>query len=119
MTKDKPTSTAKSSQKQKVSAHNVRQWLRDIYYVVWSLVGLVLLVAVIAATFTNNSLLNMVAPQTEQPASAQQMPEQAGPTQEQLDCVSKEVGKDRFVELEQGAPAKEDETAVIQACLTQ
>lgn len=119
MVKTQSTSTTETQSK-KPSAQSVRQWLRDAYYAIWSLVGLVLLVAAIVATFSSMSLIDMLSGTSaaDQPP-AQQAPEQTGPTPDQLDCIGDEVGEERLAELEQGAPAKDDETVAIQECLAQ
>lgn len=97
--------------------------VKNVGITAWSLVGVLILVLASIAIFGSGSWvenLNIASEkQTEQqPAPAQQQPQQPQqPTQEQLSCVSDELGEERFTELQQGGQPTQEETTLIQECL--
>jgi type VI protein secretion system component VasK len=121
-TTKKPATTKATEKKVKKVRDftNARKWLRDAYYAVWTVVGLLIIGAAAYAYISNTSFLNVVQrppAQTEQTAAPQ--PQASQPTQQQLDCISKEVGQERFDQLNQGQAADQDEAVIIQNCLAQ
>lgn len=122
--KNKNSQTTNKAKPERNVTHLSEQ-LKALYYAVWSVVGLTLLILISVAVFGSDSWvenLNITevaqAPeqtQTQQPQAQPQQPPQ--PTEEQLSCVSDEVGEDRLAELEQGDAATEEESLAIQECL--
>lgn len=118
---------SQTTNKAKPERHVVQlsEQLKTLYYAVWSVVGLTLLVLISVAVFGSDSWVENLnisdidqAPeqaQTQQPQAQPQQPPQ--PTEEQLSCVSDEVGEDRLAELEQGSAATQEESLAIQECL--
>lgn len=95
-------------------------WLQNVFYAIWSVVGLIAIGLFVAALIGVGSLSlgdsDAIEPQQQPPETAQpQQPPQ--PTQEQLDCVREQVGDERFAELEQGEFADDEESVIIQECL--
>jgi hypothetical protein len=97
----------------------IRQWLRDIFFAVWAIVGLFILTAVIMALLDGPNLLGLRTTATPQTEQTTPQPQTNQPTQDQLDCIANEVGQERFTELNQGQPAEQDEAVIIQNCLAQ
>ncbi|MBW3568897.1 hypothetical protein KY385_02085 [Candidatus Parcubacteria bacterium] len=94
--------------------------LRNISYIVWSVVGIMVIILLSVAIFRSGTWVeNLNLADTPQPAEQTQQPpqQQPQPTQEQLDCVSEKLGEKRFEELQQGEQPKPEETSAIQACL--
>lgn len=103
-----------------VDSQNLSQRLQDIFYAVWSLVGVIVILILLVAVFgsgswTENLHLTSGSQAEEQTAGQQPAPQQ--PTQEQLQCVSDEIGQKRFAKLQQGEQPTEEETAAIEQCL--
>jgi|GEM_PF-2106302 len=94
---------------------------RTAFFVIWSVVGMLIAIMLTVAMFGGGTLLESLGsggstPNAEQTPTQPQQPPQ--PTEDQLGCVRDEVGEDRFNELQQGgAPADEKENAAIQKCL--
>lgn len=104
--------------KRRINSSNLPARIRDIFFAVWSVVGVIIIViagvgALGSGTWSEN--LNL----SNTPQSAQQQAPQPPnqPTKEQLDCVSDELGEKRFLELQQGGQPDEKETAIIEKCL--
>lgn len=94
--------------------------LKDVYYAVWSAVGVILIVLAAVAVFGSGTWvenLNVTEVSQSPGQSAQQPQQPPQPSQEELDCVMDGVGEERFVELQQGGQPDPEESAVIEECL--
>ncbi len=105
-----------------VAKQNLSQRLQDIFYAVWSLVGVIVILVLLVAVFGSGSWTENLhltsGSQTEEQTAGQSAPQQPQqPTQEQLQCISDEIGQERFAELQQGEQPTEKETAAIEQCL--
>ncbi|MDZ7744797.1 MAG: hypothetical protein U5K77_03535 [Candidatus Saccharibacteria bacterium] len=117
-----------SSKDKSTDSSGFSRGLKNFNYMVWSTIGVAVLTLMAVAVFGSGTWvenLNL----TKQPEVAQQQDTQGSqtpppqqqqqqPTQEQLDCVSDEVGEERFTELQQGQQPNQEETAAIQTCLS-
>ena len=109
--------------KQSIKRRDIPQVLKNAYYFIWSVLGLILIVLLSVAIFGGDSWVKNLNIASETPPASEQQPPAAQPqqppqpTEDQLDCVRQEVGEERFSELEQGDAANEEENSIIQECL--
>lgn len=109
----------------------MQDMVKTAFLATWTVVGLFIIGLFIMGIFgsgtwvenlnlteqTDSSSQSARQPQQQpQQPQAQQPPQ---PTEEQLACISEEVGEERLAELQEGAAAEEGENQVIQSCLTE
>ena len=98
--------------------------LQGLSFLIWSVVGVMVLTLLSIAVFGEGTWvenLNITDTTVQEQPAAQQSPAAAQPpqpTEAQLNCVSEELGEERFAELQQGAQPEDDEATIIQECLT-
>lgn len=94
--------------------------LRNISYMVWSVVGMMVIILLSVAIFRSGTWvenLNITSTSTASDQAQQPPQPPPGPTKQQLDCVSDKLGKKRFDQLQQGGQPKPEESSTIQECL--
>lgn len=122
--KDKPAPVSTKAPA-KPKSHKTSGWrsrrLKDAYFAVWTVVGIMLIVAAAVAVLGSGTWvenLNLAETGRSSAPAAQQQPQQPPqPSQEELDCVIDGVGEERFTELQQGDAPDAAENAVIEECL--